>query len=180
MKKNKTKHKMKNKHETRHHRDKHTMGVAVKICWPNLSGFRIVRPCESLTASSSANNGDTLTSLSNLTTAGFSCAQHACAVKLQSRDPSGSPHQSTIWLTNQPSRCLWPLAVCGQSQAYDEPAASTHFGLEGQVEFKALLYVPSVVRESTGAVRGGRASARSVPLSNLRWGGLWPSVVSLQ
>jgi heat shock protein beta len=30
-------------------------------------------------------------------------------------------------------------------QAYDEPVAKTHFSLEGQVEFRALLYVPSVV-----------------------------------
>uniref|UniRef100_A0A7S2SVX7 Histidine kinase/HSP90-like ATPase domain-containing protein n=1 Tax=Rhizochromulina marina TaxID=1034831 RepID=A0A7S2SVX7_9STRA len=30
-------------------------------------------------------------------------------------------------------------------KAYDEPTAHTHFSLEGQVEFKALLYVPNVV-----------------------------------
>jgi len=30
-------------------------------------------------------------------------------------------------------------------RAYDTPMAHTHFSLEGQVEFKALLYVPSVV-----------------------------------
>jgi len=30
-------------------------------------------------------------------------------------------------------------------RAYDEPVAKTHFSLEGQVEFRALLYVPSVV-----------------------------------
>ena len=33
-------------------------------------------------------------------------------------------------------------------KAYDEPTAYTHFSLEGQVEFKALLYVPSVVSQS--------------------------------
>ena len=32
-------------------------------------------------------------------------------------------------------------------RAYDEPLAKTHFSLEGQVEFKALLYIPSVVSE---------------------------------
>ena len=31
-------------------------------------------------------------------------------------------------------------------KAYDEPETHVHFSLEGQVEFKALLYVPSVVR----------------------------------
>jgi len=34
-------------------------------------------------------------------------------------------------------------------RAYDEPMAKTHFSLEGQVEFKALLYIPSVVRRNS-------------------------------
>ena len=38
-------------------------------------------------------------------------------------------------------------------RAYDTPMAHTHFSLEGQVEFKALLYVPSVVR-SFGQSKG--------------------------
>jgi len=37
------------------------------------------------------------------------------------------------------------LDVITVKQAYDEPAAKTHFSLEGQVEFRALLYVPSVL-----------------------------------
>ena len=39
-------------------------------------------------------------------------------------------------------------------RAYDEPMAKTHFSLEGQVEFKALLYIPSVVsRDSDAALK---------------------------
>jgi molecular chaperone HtpG len=55
--------------------------------------------------------------------------------------------QKPIWLRSPKEVNATEYAEFYKStfKAYDEPTAHTHFSLEGQVEFKALLYVPSVV-----------------------------------
>jgi HSP90 family molecular chaperone len=38
-------------------------------------------------------------------------------------------------------------------KSYDEPSCYSHFALEGQVDFKALLYIPTVVRMAESSMR---------------------------
>jgi HSP90 family molecular chaperone len=79
--------------------------------------------------------------------------------------------QKPIWLRSPKEVNATEYAEFYKStfKAYDEPTAHTHFSLEGQVEFKALLYVPSVVpfelnREQQGcqALREARVHQRQV------------------